>query len=298
MFSAWLAVSDETDNRERHAMNQNGTRQEIVGKIRQMIGKIDMMRAGFVAAALVLVVMGAQQPFLVSRIVAFVLAAIICVAPFVFLAVGRKRDEKEQALNADAQEKRQGQTRREILRMMKADVETLRLRVGANDDPEARRKAVTQYVNEEILPQVSHAIIASERSMWLQEAQVHAQTLLDAPVAQPTQVLIDACLRSVAAAGWDAATEGDGVVVQSNGASAYLQCLHAETPIDVPAVDAFLARLKVAQLRRGAIVAHQAYTAAALQHARAHGIGLIRPSHVPTFLDWAARAAAPVQKSA
>lgn len=279
-------------------MNQNGTLAAIAGKISSKVSQIDLIRAGFIVAALILVAWGAQEPFLVSRVVMFILAAVTVVAPFVFLAVGRKRDEKEKALNADAQEKRQGQTRREIYRMMKAEVETLRLRVGANDDAEARRKAVAQYVNEEILPQVSHAIIASERAMWLQEAQVHAQALLDAPLAHPTQVLIDACLNSVSAAGWDAATEGDGVVVQSNGASAYLQCLHAEAPIDVPAVDAFLARLKAAQLRRGAIVAHQAYTSAALQHARAHGIGLIRPSHVPTFLDWAARAAAPVQKSA
>lgn len=279
-------------------MNQNGTLAAIAGKISSKVSQIDLIRAGFIVAALILVAWGAQEPFLVSRVVMFILAAVTVVAPFVFLAVGRKRDEKEKALNADAQEKRQGQTRREIYRMMKAEVETLRLRVGANDDAEARRKAVAQYVNEEILPQVSHAIIASERAMWLQEAQVHAQALLDAPLAHPTQVLIDACLNSVSAAGWDAAAEGDGVVVQSNGASAYLQCLHAEAPIDVPAVDTFLARLKAAQLRRGAIVAHQAYTPAALQHARAHGIGLIRPSHVPTFLDWAARAAAPVQKSA
>jgi len=275
-------------------MNQNGTRQAVA----KAIGQIDMMQAGFIAVALVLVAVGSQEPFLVSRVVLFVLAVIVCVAPFVFLAVGRKRDEKEQAFNADAQAKRQEQTRREIRRMMKADVETLRLRVGANDDAEARRKAVAQYANEEILPQVSHSIIGSERAMWLQEAQVHAQALLDAPPAEPTRLLIDACLGRVSAAGWDAATEGDSVVVQSEGACAYFQCLHADAPIDVDAVDAFVARLKAAHVRRGAIVAHQTYTPAALQHARAHGVGLIRPAHVTTFLEWAARASAPVQKSA
>lgn len=275
-------------------MNQNDTKRGLAG----VIARIDPIRTGAVTLGLALVFVGAREPFLVSQILLYTLAVIVSVGPFIFLAVGRKRDEKERVLNADAQEKRQGQTRREIRRMMKADVETLRLRVGANDDVEARRKAVARYVEEEILPQVSHAIIGSERAMWLQESQLHAQELLDTPPAEATRELIDACLGRISAAGWDAVAEGEGVVAQSGDANAYFYCLHAEAPIDTDAVDAFVARLKSAQLRRGAIVAHQAFTPAALQHARAHGVGLIRPAHVPTFLEWAARASTPTKLSA
>jgi len=275
-------------------MNQIGEKHGLA----KAIAPDDLIRAGLIVLGLVLVFVGAREPFLVSQILLYVLAAIVSVAPFVLLAVARRRDERERALNADAQAKRQEQTRREIRRMIRADVQTLRLRVGANDDAEARRKAVARYVEHEILPQVSHAIIASERAMWLQEAQLQAQSLLDAPPAEPTRVLIDACLARISAAGWEGIAEGDGVVAKAQGTSAYFQCLHADAAVTVDAVDAFLTRLKSVDIRRGAIVADQTFTNAALRHAREHGVGLIRPAHVPTFLDWAARAAAPVKKSA
>lgn len=263
------------------------------------ISGIDPVRSGAVAIGLVLILFGAREPFLVSQVLLYVLAAIVSVGPFVFVAIARKRDEKERELNADAQAKRQDQTRREIRRTMKADVETLRLRVAANDDAEARRSAVNRYVEQEILPQVSHAIIASERAMWLQEAHVIAQSLLDQPPAAPTRQLLDDCAAKVSAAGWDATVDGDGVIARLDRGSAYFQCLHAPSAIDVDTVNAFAARLKSVQMRRGAIVAHQDFTPAALQHARALGVGLIRPAHVPTFLDWAARASsAPTGKSA
>lgn len=283
-----------TDKSQANQMNRNDTKRGMA----KAIAPEKLMQGGFLTLGAGLIIIGAREPFLVSQILLYVLAAVVSAAPFVFLAVARQRDEKERAFNADAQERRQNQTRREIRRMMKADVETLRLRTGANDDAEARRKAIARYVEEEILPQVSHAIIASERPMWLQEAQVQAQALLETPPAEPTRLLIDACLGRVSAAGWDATTDGDGMMVQSGEACAYFQCLHADAPIDTDAVDAFVARLKSVQIRRGAIVAHQAFTPAALQHARAHGVGLIRPAHVPTFLEWAARASAPAKKSA
>ena len=68
--------------------------------------------------------------------------------------------------------------------------------------------------------------------------------------------------------------------------------------IDEAAVNAFVTRLKAGQMRRGAIVANQAFLPEALQAARAHGVGLIRPAHVPTFLDWVASAQTPEPKRA
>lgn len=303
-------------------MSQNGAKsgmKRVSSRKVEPPSKTSLVQMGFVLAALVLAAVGMREPFILSRIVMFVLAAIVCAAPFVFLALGRKRDAKEAEINADNAAKRQEQTRRELRRMMKSQVEALRMRVAANDDPEARRAAVAQFAAEELLPNVSHGVIASERPLWLQEIYGYAETLLArtpttvaAPTASehstlelttvaapsPAQVLMDACMAQIATAGWEAHVDGDGVAVQSGEARAYFQCLHAETPIDEAAVNAFMARLKAGQMRRGAIVANQAFLPEALQAARAHGVGLIRPAHVPTFLDWVARAQTPEPKRA
>jgi Restriction endonuclease len=272
--------------------------------------KTSMVQMGFVLAALVLAAVGLREPFMVSRVLMFVLAAIVCAAPFVFLALGKKRDAREAEVNADNAAKRQEQTRRELRRMMKSQVEALRMRVAANDDPEARRVAIAQFAAEELLPNVSHGILASERPLWLQEVQGYAETLLGraAPAPQleltlmvgpsPSQVLMDACMAQVATAGWEAVVDGDAVTAQEGAAQAFFQCLHADAPIEEASVVAFVARLKAAGVRRGAIVANQAFQPAALQAARAHGVGLIRPAHVPTFLEWVSRAQTPEPKRA
>lgn len=302
-------------------MSQNGAKsgmKRVSSRKAEPPSKTSLVQMGFVLAALVLAVVGMREPFILSRIVMFVLAAIVCAAPFVFLALGRKRDAKEAEINADNAAKRQEQTRRELRRMMKAQVEAIRMRVAANDDPEARRAAIAQFAAEELLPNVSHGVIASERPLWLQEIYGYAETLLArtpaataAPQAasetlelthvaapSPAQVLMDACMAQVATAGWDAQVDGDAMVVQSGEARAFFQCLHADTPISEAAVSDFVARLKAGQMRRGAIVANQAFLPEALQAARAHGVGLIRPAHVPTFLDWVARAQTPEPKRA
>lgn len=303
-------------------MSQNGAKsgmKRVSSRKAEPPSKTSLVQMGFVLAALVLAAIGMREPFILSRIVMFVLAAIVCAAPFIFLALGRKRDAREAEVNADNAAKRQEQTRRELRRMMKAQVEAIRMRVAANDDPEARRAAIAQFATEELLPNVSHGVIASERPLWLQEIYGYAETLLArAPAREvmestggplelntvvapsPAQVLMDACMAQVATAGWEAQIDGDGdgVVVQSDAARAYFQCLHADAPIDEAAVNAFVTRLKAGQMRRGAIVANQAFLPEALQAARAHGVGLIRPAHVPTFLDWVARAQTPEPKRA
>lgn len=301
-------------------MSQNGAKsgmKRVSSRKVEPPSKTNLVQMGFVLVALVLAAVGMREPFILSRIVMFVLAAIVCAAPFVFLALGKRRDAREAEVNADNAAKRQEQTRREIRRMMKAQVEAIRMRVAANDDPEARRAAIAQFATEELLPNVSHGIIGSERPLWLQEIYGYAETLLartpvtasvqstggpleltNVAAPSPAQVLMDACMAQVATAGWEAHVDGDGVVVQSGAARAYFQCLHADKPIDEAAVNAFVTRLKAGQMRRGAIVANQAFLPEALQAARAHGVGLIRPAHVPTFLDWVARAQTPEPKRA
>lgn len=294
-------------------MSQNGAKsgmKRVSSRKVEPPSKTNLVQMGFVLAALVLAAIGMREPFILSRIVMFVLAAIVCAAPFIFLALGRKRDAREAEVNADNAAKRQEQTRRELRRMMKAQVEAIRMRVAANDDPEARRAAIAQFATEELLPNVSHGVIASERPLWLQEIYAYSETLLGKPAAQPqleltlvaplapAQVLADACAAQIATAGWEASGEGNDLTVRSGTARALLRRLHSDAAIDAAAVASFVDALKAAGFARGAIVANQAFAPEALQSARAHGVGLIRPAHIPAFLDWVARAQSPEKKSA
>lgn len=162
-------------------MTHNGTRR-TARREQGAERRITLALSVCVALAIVLAVVAMGEPLLVSRIVLFVFAITAGVAPFALLAAGRKRDTRERAQKADATARRQDQTRREIRRMVTANVETLRARLAANDDAEARREAIRQFAGEDILPNVSHAISATERDLWVQEIEAMADVLIgDAP---------------------------------------------------------------------------------------------------------------------
>jgi len=158
-------------------MTHNGTR-PTPRRESDVQRRIVLALSACLALAVALAVVGLREPLLVSRIVLFVFALIASVAPFALLAAGRRRDMKERAQKADAAAKRQAQTRREIRRMVTANVETLRARLAANDDAEARRSAIRQFAAEDILPNASHAIAATERDLWMQEIEALADVLI------------------------------------------------------------------------------------------------------------------------
>ncbi len=265
--------------------------------------------AGFAGLALILAIASMREPFLVSRVVLFVLATISAAAPFVFFAIGVARQKREEVSNAISRERRHDQTRVEIRRIVKAKADVLAQHRAANDDAEAWSKAVERFAKEDVLPAMSHAIPRSEREMWIMEIRVQADALAlkpaaavapaneTAPVAS-TDTLPEAetaftaeCADRIAAAGWETEVDAQRVRASLGDSKALFECLCAEGPVGADAVHAFRTQLEAQGMERGAIIATQPFTPAALQAARASGMGLIKPVHVPTYLEWAARGA-------
>jgi hypothetical protein len=255
--------------------------------------------AAFVMVAIGLVATGLFEPSLVMRSILFLLAAVVGGGPFLLRAATRKRDARDAQLNADAQAKRQGQTRRELRRMLRNKIDMLSARMPANDDADARRAEITRFAAEELLPHISHALIASERPLWLQEVYAYAETLLAASAPQvSTTGARDLCLEQLKAAGWDAVVDGALVTAQVGDVRAVFQCHGADAAIDEAAVATFVALLRTSGVPSGAIVSDQSFTPEALQAGRASGVGLIRPTHMPAFLAWLSRGQEPARAQA
>ncbi|KAF0176693.1 MAG: hypothetical protein FD124_903 [Alphaproteobacteria bacterium] len=280
--------------RNQTAMIQNetvrGRRSPVAGPTR-----FNLTVAGCLALAAALAFASMREPLFTSRIALFVLAALSAGAPFLFLAISRARERRERIASETARAKRQDQTRREIRRTVEANLSQLNEHRAANDDALAWRNAVARFAAATIFPNVSHEIPASEREMWVMEILVFAEALTvkpatsAAPLSDVARAFIDDCAQQIAGAGWEVSASGDRLTGRLGESRALFQCLHGQAPVDEDAVDAFLACLD-AVASRGAIVANQPFTPAALQKARASGIGLIRPEHVPAFLEWASGA--------
>lgn len=263
--------------------------------------KTNLALGAFVTTAVALAWGSINEPSVTMRVILFLLAVIFAGAPFVFLALATDRDRREQAAEQTARGLRQRQTRREIKRAVEAKLEVLRTQVTANDDPDAWRTAVGRFAKEHVFPAISHATPGSEREMWMMEITAIVRAQFPQPrgadaapeVSSPEAVetFIEVCVQIIAKAGWSTRTTDDGVFSQSGDAQVFFQCIPAGAPIEEDAVEAFLARLSDSGAARGAIVAEQSYTPAALQKARALGVGLIRQDHIATFLEWAARPA-------
>jgi Restriction endonuclease len=262
--------------------------------------KTNMALAAFITLAVAMAWASLNEPSMFARVTLFLLAALFAGAPFVFLAIATDRDRREQIAEQTAQGRRQRQTRREITRAVEAKLEVLRTQIAANDDPDAWRAAVTRFAKDHVFPAISHAIPGSEREMWMMEItaivrglspQPVGETVAEATAFETAATFTDACVQLIGSAGWDTQTTDDGVFAVSGDARVFFQCLSADAPIEEAAVEAFLARLSNSGAARGAIVSEQSYSPAALQKARALGVGLIRQDLIAPFLEWSARPA-------
>lgn len=280
-----------------NVMLQNGTfRGHRTSRAKKF--EFNFLFAGFAGLALILAIASMREPFMVSRIVLFALAVLSAAAPFIFFAVGVARHNREQISNAISRERRHDQTRVEIRRTVKAMADALTEQRAANDDPQAWNKAVERFANENVFPAISHSVPRSERDMWVMEIRVIADTFATKPsgavkapmpATEATVAFIEDCAGQIAAAGWETRVEANRVLASLGASSVLFECLGADATVDERTVEAFLAQRNAHGIERGAIIAVHAFTSAALQIARANGMGLIKPAHVPAFLEWAAR---------